>query len=286
MASEDDQPHHRPNGGVRARLLQEELDRRFAAVHKEIDQRQAAVEAMRAALVAELDRRFDDTRREVDQRFDSTIHMRVALQEEMDRRFADLSSQLDRRFMDSERAVGAALAAAKEAVLKAETASERRFEGVNEFRAQLNDQARTFMGRNEYLSAHKSLTDKVDAAITVLTDRISKLDSRLTSRLDLGTGRDSGQDAVRVGTRANIATGVAILAVIVSVIILVVNVTKHLRGLDFLPALKDRDSFPRGSGFLFHWAVPPRMTPGPVLPALRRRFTCPPARRPRCSSPR
>jgi hypothetical protein len=44
---------NRPNGGVRTRLLQEELDRRFATVHKEIELRLASSEAMRAYLVAE-----------------------------------------------------------------------------------------------------------------------------------------------------------------------------------------------------------------------------------------
>jgi len=248
MASDGDQPHHRPNGGVRARLLQEEIDRRFAAVHKEIDLRLAAAEAMRAYLVAELDRRFTDGRRETDERFESTIHMRVALQEEIDRRFTDLASQLNRRFDDSERAVQAALAAAKEAVIKAETASEKRFEGVNEFRAQLSDQASTFLTRNEYLSAHKSLTDKVDAAIGVLTDRISTLDSRLTSRLDLGTGHDSGaqdyrtnaqqEDMVRAAVkqagatsaaRLNLVAAFSGLAVLISAIVLIVGLsTGHL----------------------------------------------------------
>lgn len=63
-------------------------------------------------------------------------------------------------FGEKDRAVQAALAAQKElaqmamqnaerAVLKAEAATERRFEGVNEFRAQLGDQQRTLMPRQE-----------------------------------------------------------------------------------------------------------------------------------------
>jgi len=232
MASDGDQPHHRPNGGVRARLLQEDLDRRIATVQKEIELRLAAVEAMRAYLVAELDRRFDGMRREVDQRFDSTIHMRMALQEEMDRRFTDLSSQLDRRFIDSERAVQAALAAAEKATLLANSSAEKRFEGVNEFRGQLSDQARTFMTRNEYSVQYQALVDtvsqlrqdltrvdgtvvprreneswreqiaeKVNDSSKVLSDRIGALELRLTSRLDLGAGQNAGEDTARAEMR-------------------------------------------------------------------------------------
>lgn len=46
-------------------------------------------------------------------------------------------------------AVAAALTAQKEAVNKAENASEKRFESVNEFRAQLADQNKTFATRND-----------------------------------------------------------------------------------------------------------------------------------------
>lgn len=46
-------------------------------------------------------------------------------------------------------AMQAAFSAAKEAVLKAEAASEKRFEGVNEFRKTLSDQAGTFATKAE-----------------------------------------------------------------------------------------------------------------------------------------
>ncbi|MGH3182596.1 MAG: hypothetical protein ACRDOE_11920, partial [Streptosporangiaceae bacterium] len=38
---------------------------------------------------------------------------------------------------------------------------------------------------------------------------------------------------------------------------------KVIFGLTFLPALKDGDSFPHGSGFLFHW----RLRPGCPVPS-------------------
>ena len=64
------------------------------------------------------------------------------LMDERDRRY-------EQRFTDSGTAVQAALMAAEKAVTKAETASEKRFEGVNEFRNTLADQQRTLMPRPE-----------------------------------------------------------------------------------------------------------------------------------------
>lgn len=69
------------------------------------------------------------------------------LLEEMDRRYAQ-------RFL-----------ATQEAITKAETAAEKRFDSVNEFRGQLTDQARTFMPRLESEQRMSTLDDKI-AALT------------------------------------------------------------------------------------------------------------------------
>ena len=58
--------------------------------------------------------------------------------------------------------------AAEKAVLKAEAASERRFESVNEFRATLADQAARLMPRAEVEISIKSLGDKVTEALSRL----------------------------------------------------------------------------------------------------------------------
>lgn len=55
----------------------------------------------------------------------------------------------NQRFDAQEKAVAAALAAAKEAVVKAEAAAEKRFESVNEFRQQLNDNQARLMTKDE-----------------------------------------------------------------------------------------------------------------------------------------
>jgi hypothetical protein len=87
-----------------------------------------------------------------------------------------LKEYLDRRFEDSDKAIQAALTSAKEAVGKAEIATEKRFDSVNEFRAQLADQAATLLTRVEYDTNHKALEDK----ITDITDRINRSEGKGT----------------------------------------------------------------------------------------------------------
>lgn len=106
-----------------------------------------------------------------------TIEAYVAHNESMrleaDKRNDDLRAEFDRRyeqrFAAQEKAVEAALTSAKEAVLKAEAASEKRFESINEFRRTLSDQAQQFAS-----------AEKVND---------------LVSRFDRLEGRSSGLDA-------------------------------------------------------------------------------------------
>lgn len=84
------------------------------------------------------------------------------------------------RFDAQEKAVAAALSAAKEAVAKAETAAEKRFEAVNEFRGQLTDQAATFVTRAEYEATRRGDVARVD---------------ELKGRVDTSGGRAGGLSA-------------------------------------------------------------------------------------------
>ena len=70
------------------------------------------------------------------------------------------------------------------AINKAEVATEKRFESVNEFRAQLSDQQKTFLTANEYKSAHQNLLDLVSTSSKTTADiiltqkeRIDKIDN-------------------------------------------------------------------------------------------------------------
>lgn len=83
--------------------------------------------------------------------------------------------------------VDAALAAADRAVNKAETASEKRFEGVNEFRGTLQDQQRTLMPRAEAEFADKVLAEKMEAMTRQLTEKIESMSKSLTEKIDVHT---------------------------------------------------------------------------------------------------
>lgn len=67
----------------------------------------------------------------------------------------------DQRFNAQEKAVSAALAAAKEAVTKAESSAEKRFDSVNEFRATLKDQQSTLIPRIEAEVRLKAIENKI-----------------------------------------------------------------------------------------------------------------------------
>lgn len=102
-----------------------------------------------------------------------------------------LREYVDVRFEAQEKAVQAALAAADRATAKAETASEKRFEGVNEFRASLSDQSRLLMPRAESEQIVKSL----EAKIAALEERVSARDNR-----GLGMGALAGWIVAGIAT--------------------------------------------------------------------------------------
>lgn len=90
----------------------------------------------------------------------------LTLKEYVDSKFEEADKRYEQRFMDSGTAVNAALQAAEKAVTKAEAASEKRFESVNEFRATLADQQRTFIPRAEADLRMGTLEAQVQALMT------------------------------------------------------------------------------------------------------------------------
>lgn len=89
-------------------------------------------------------------------------------------------------------------------MIKAETATEKRFESVNEFRAQLADQSNTLMPRAEFTVQHKALDDKVSGLI----DRMNKID-----------GSTAGQQI----TMNKIYAAIGAVGVILGIIVLLAN---------------------------------------------------------------
>jgi len=91
--------------------------------------------------------------------------------------------------------------AAKEAIEKAEKATEKRFDAVNAFRAQLSDQANAFMPR-----------EVVESQI----DEIRKQLAHVNSRLDQTAGRTVGAGQNRDDNRATTGQLIAALGVLVA----------------------------------------------------------------------
>ncbi len=84
--------------------------------------------------------------------------------EKLESFYQERDKRYEERFNAQEKAVAFALSAAERAVSKAETATEKRFESVNEFRNTLSDQAKNFLSRSEYLTAHNSIEEKIGNA--------------------------------------------------------------------------------------------------------------------------
>lgn len=119
------------------------------------------------------------------------------LVDERDHRYEDRFTAMDEK-------TGLALTSSKEAVAKAETATEKRFDSVNEFRKTLADQASGFMPRQEYTSNHTALQEKMEAMKQGLDKEIASLRESRSQ----GEGKSSGFSA-----SWGIAVSITVLAI-------------------------------------------------------------------------
>ena len=92
----------------------------------------------------------------------------VSLRQHIEALLAETNLRNQQRFEAQTKAIDAALLAAEKAVTKAETATERRFESVNEFRQTLSDQTKTFISRIELESYVRSLTE-LSARVNIMS---------------------------------------------------------------------------------------------------------------------
>lgn len=117
---------------------------------------------------------------------DRCLERNVSLSELTDAKFVTFRTLVDSQ-ADK---VALALAAAKEAIDKAETATEKRFDSVNEFRAQLSDQAGTFYPRKEAEQRLTDLREKIEimtelrlADMKLVREQVILADAKLEERL-------------------------------------------------------------------------------------------------------
>jgi hypothetical protein len=84
-----------------------------------------------------------------------------------------------------------ALTSAREANLKSEMQSDKRFESVNEFRKTLSDQTNTFIPRKEFDQAVAGLTDKLESNTKLLVSRIDLISNRVVEANAAQSGSSS-----------------------------------------------------------------------------------------------
>ena len=104
-------------------------------------------------------------------------------------------------------AVSNAMADADKALSKAETASEKRFDSVNEFRAALTDNNTNFVRHDYYNERHNSLEVRVDS--------VNEKVNELLRRWEATRGRGGAFSDIGGWIIALITSGIAILAVAV-----------------------------------------------------------------------
>jgi hypothetical protein len=98
----------------------------------------------------------------------------VSLKEYINDKLSNLEKSIDMRFQSVNMTTNSALASADKATLKAETAVEKRLEGLNELRSMALDQQRTFIPRAETDIINKSITDRLDK----IENKITAIDGK------------------------------------------------------------------------------------------------------------
>lgn len=120
-------------------------------------------------------RTHEPSLRELTAELDGVKELLIEKVEGLEKLLRESDRRYEANFEAMDEKTSLALASSKEAVNKAETATERRFESVNEFRKTLSEQANTFLPRLEYQSVHNGLVDKVDVMRESLGKEIQSL---------------------------------------------------------------------------------------------------------------
>jgi hypothetical protein len=133
----------------------------------------------------------------------------LSRKESLDGRIDALRETREREMAAIRREVTLINDASEAAIAKAESATERRFESVNEFRAQLTDTIGRFLPR-----------EVSDAQINELRVAIGTL----TARVDRMAGNDEGKSSSRTAMTSTAQVSVAALGLLVAVLAIVITV--------------------------------------------------------------
>ena len=178
------------------------LDLVDAAVRRQDDLRQANATHIEEKLTA-----FEGFIKDFIAAYDKRYEQRYeASQKALEAALVAQKDAVKEAFAAQKEAINAALASADRAVSKAEVASEKRFEGVNEFRAQLGDQQRTLMPRAE-----------AENRLGTLAEKVGILESFRTEMLSRGTGTKEGYGWA-VGIIGFVLTILAVLGAVITLV--------------------------------------------------------------------
>ena len=129
-----------------------------------------------------------------------------------------------------EKAVAAAFLASEKAIVKAEAAQSDYNARSNEFRGQLDDQAKTLMGRNEALAKFNAYDTKFDDLKKFYDSKVDDLKKEIQSLREsrsAGEGAGGARQADRVQSNWSIGVGIAIFGVIIGIVEFVLRTTGH-----------------------------------------------------------
>lgn len=159
-----------------------------------------------------LDEHLERTFKLRDERDEARFKIIEQVAEEREKRY-------EQRFSSSDSAVSAAILSAKEAVTKAEIATEKRFDSVNEFRAALADQTLLLATKAE-MDARLALYDEKLISITNSVEDANLAINRVC-QTEAGTeGRHTGMGVVV----AYAVGGAGVLIAIISVLLRIAGI--------------------------------------------------------------
>lgn len=174
-------------------------------------------------------------------------------QDLMDAKFVTYRTLIDSQAQK----VALALDAAEKAIDKAEAATEKRFDAVNEFRAQLADQTQSFARREfveqEVAAIDRRLDDGTAQRLAIVSEFRSTIEKLVTkdameafaqasqgdraglhdrvkaleSRMDVAAGQAQGGTAKVTDQRAFIGVAIAVLGVLITTIVIVANILSN-----------------------------------------------------------
>lgn len=250
----------RLNGQLRERLAT--LETSLSQVLKESDAKIAVLESMVDSLQKQVIERIQSSRESIALALTAAEKTTSIAQQTADKAMAKADAKADMVYLESqirslkdafqdqisaqEKAITAALNASQsalksaldaseKAITKAEEANEKRFQAVNEFRAQLGDQQKTFATRDEVTFKFQAVEKKLDemlewqrrmelkfadylpirvfeSSAMQLTDWRRQVDAALTTST---SGAQASKSTVQTG-RENVSMIVSVVAVLIA----------------------------------------------------------------------